>query len=208
MRGRRWKATNIIRWPHHREIIERIISGELKKLGTRNEAKANDFIEVIMAHPTGHDGVFGAAEPNALRVIVRVNSFEKGEGASPNFIHDRKDTQRRVTGPANSSTSLTVPSIIQAENVTGWRVSHRTVVYGHLYRGWFKGFPVQSDDKLPNLSRYVERNPLSAGWSIKRNCGGGAACGRERAARRRSKHCYRLGQRNGRRTGRLASMLL
>jgi hypothetical protein len=30
--------------------------------------------------------------------------------------------------------------------------------------------------------------------------GGGAACGRERAARRQSKHCYRLGRWNGRRT--------
>ena len=46
------------------------------------------------------------------------------------------------------------------------------------------------------------------GWSIERNCGGGAAYGRERAARRQSKHCYRLGRWNGRRTGRLASTLL
>ena len=29
-----------------------------------------------------------------------------------------------------------------------WRVSHRTVGYGHLYQGRFKSFPVQSDDHL------------------------------------------------------------
>jgi putative transposase len=43
-----------------------------------------------------------------------------------------------------------------------WRVSHRTVGYGHLYQGRFKSFPVQSDDHLLPLLRYVERNPLSA----------------------------------------------
>jgi putative transposase len=44
-----------------------------------------------------------------------------------------------------------------------WRVSHRTVGYGHLYQGRFKSFPVQSDDPLLSLLRYVERKPLSAG---------------------------------------------
>jgi putative transposase len=44
-----------------------------------------------------------------------------------------------------------------------WRVSRRTVGYGHLYQGRFKSFPVQSDDHLLSLLRYVERNPLSAG---------------------------------------------
>jgi putative transposase len=43
-----------------------------------------------------------------------------------------------------------------------WRVSHRTVGYGHLYQGRFKSFPVQSDEHLLSLLRYVERNPLSA----------------------------------------------
>jgi putative transposase len=44
-----------------------------------------------------------------------------------------------------------------------WRVSHRTVGYGHLYQGRFKSFPVQSDDPLLSLLRYIERKPLSAG---------------------------------------------
>jgi putative transposase len=44
-----------------------------------------------------------------------------------------------------------------------WRVSHRTVGYGHLYQGRFKSFPAQSDDHLLSLLRYVERFPLSAG---------------------------------------------
>ena len=44
-----------------------------------------------------------------------------------------------------------------------WRVSHRTVGYGPLYQGRFKSFPVQGDDHLLTVLRYVERNPLAAG---------------------------------------------
>jgi putative transposase len=44
-----------------------------------------------------------------------------------------------------------------------WRVSRRTVGYGHLYQGRFKSFPVESDEHFLTLCRYVERNPLSAG---------------------------------------------
>ena len=44
-----------------------------------------------------------------------------------------------------------------------WRVAHHTVGYGHLYQGRFKSFPVQRDDHLLTVCRYVERNALSAG---------------------------------------------
>ena len=44
-----------------------------------------------------------------------------------------------------------------------WRVAHRTVGYGHLYRGRFKSFPVQADEHSLAVCRHVERNALSAG---------------------------------------------
>src|SRR5262249_48064008 len=44
-----------------------------------------------------------------------------------------------------------------------WRVAHRTVGYGHLYQGRFKSFPVQSDEHVLTVLRYVERNALGAG---------------------------------------------
>ena len=43
-----------------------------------------------------------------------------------------------------------------------WRVSHNTVGYGHLYGGRFKSFPVEQDQSLLTVCRYVERNALSA----------------------------------------------
>ncbi len=44
-----------------------------------------------------------------------------------------------------------------------WRVAHKTVGWGHLYRGRFKSFPIQRDQHLLEVLRYVERNALSAG---------------------------------------------
>ena len=44
-----------------------------------------------------------------------------------------------------------------------WRAAHRTVGYGPLHQGRFKSFPVQSDEHLLTVARYVERNPLAAG---------------------------------------------
>ncbi|MEN6405886.1 MAG: transposase [Thermoguttaceae bacterium] len=43
-----------------------------------------------------------------------------------------------------------------------WRAAHRTVGTGPLYQGRFKSFPIQKDDHLLAVLRYVERNPLRA----------------------------------------------
>lgn len=43
-----------------------------------------------------------------------------------------------------------------------WKTAHNAVGTGHLYQGRFKSFPVQCDEHLLTLMRYVERNPLRA----------------------------------------------
>ena len=43
-----------------------------------------------------------------------------------------------------------------------WHAHYHTEGTGHLYQGRFKTFPVQDDDHLRTLLRYVERNPLRA----------------------------------------------
>ena len=48
-------------------------------------------------------------------------------------------------------------------HVQRYRTAHRTVGAGHLYQGRFKSFPVQSDDHLLAVIRYVERNAMTAG---------------------------------------------
>jgi putative transposase len=43
-----------------------------------------------------------------------------------------------------------------------WHAHHHTSGTGPLYQGRFKAFPVQSDDHLLTVCRYVERNALRA----------------------------------------------
>jgi putative transposase len=44
-----------------------------------------------------------------------------------------------------------------------WHAHHHTTGTGPLYQGRFKSFPVQADEHLLTVCRYVERNPLRAG---------------------------------------------
>lgn len=43
-----------------------------------------------------------------------------------------------------------------------WHAAHRTAGTGPLYQGRFKSFPIQEDDHLWTVLRYVERNALRA----------------------------------------------
>jgi putative transposase len=43
-----------------------------------------------------------------------------------------------------------------------WHAHYGTSGTGHVYQGRFKCFPVQSDEHLLTVMRYVERNPLRA----------------------------------------------
>ena len=44
-----------------------------------------------------------------------------------------------------------------------WHAHHETIGSGHLYQGRFKSFPVQKDERLLSVLRYVEGSPLRAG---------------------------------------------
>jgi putative transposase len=43
-----------------------------------------------------------------------------------------------------------------------WHVHHGTVGMGHVYQGRFKSFPIETDEHLLTVLRYVERNALRA----------------------------------------------
>jgi len=45
-----------------------------------------------------------------------------------------------------------------------WHGAHGTVGCGHLYQGRYKSFPVQTDAYYLTLMKYVESNPLRAGF--------------------------------------------
>jgi REP-associated tyrosine transposase len=43
-----------------------------------------------------------------------------------------------------------------------WHAHYQTSGTGHVYQGRFKSFPIEADDHLYTVLRYVERNPLRA----------------------------------------------
>lgn len=43
-----------------------------------------------------------------------------------------------------------------------WHAHRQTAGTGHLYQGRFKSFPIEVDEHLLTVLRYVERNPLRA----------------------------------------------
>ena len=44
-----------------------------------------------------------------------------------------------------------------------WHAERQSSGTGHLYQGRFKSFPIQADQHLYKVLRYVERNPVRAG---------------------------------------------
>lgn len=44
-----------------------------------------------------------------------------------------------------------------------WHAHYHSTGSGHVYQNRFKAFPIQEDDHLLRVIRYVERNPLRAG---------------------------------------------
>ena len=46
-----------------------------------------------------------------------------------------------------------------------YHAHYKTSGTGHLYQGRFKSFPIQSDDHLLTVMRYVERNPVRANFT-------------------------------------------
>jgi len=45
-------------------------------------------------------------------------------------------------------------------HVRRWHLFRQTVGSGHLYQGTYKSFPIEDDDHLLTVLRYVERNPV------------------------------------------------
>ena len=43
-----------------------------------------------------------------------------------------------------------------------WHAHHGTLGMGHVYQGRFRSFPIEQDEHLMTVLRYVERNPLRA----------------------------------------------
>lgn len=51
---------------------------------------------------------------------------------------------------------------VTTTHVRRWHLQRQSVGAGHLYQGTYKSFPIQKDEHLLTVCRYVERNPMRA----------------------------------------------
>jgi putative transposase len=67
-----------------------------------------------------------------------------------------------VVWPQHDGELSTYAQWLTVTHVRRWHAHHHTEGTGPVYQGRFKSFPVQQDDHLHTVCRYVERNPLRA----------------------------------------------
>jgi len=68
-----------------------------------------------------------------------------------------------VVRPAADDQVSTFFRRLTATHTMRWHAQFRTGGSGHVYHGRFKSFPVQGDEHLLAVMRYVERNPVRTG---------------------------------------------
>ena len=68
-----------------------------------------------------------------------------------------------VLWPARSGQMTAFLRWLTHTHTQRWHAHHHTAGTGHLYQGRFKAFPIEEDEHLYPVLRYVERNALRAG---------------------------------------------
>ncbi|WP_406694353.1 transposase [Singulisphaera sp. Ch08] len=104
----------------------------------------------------GDDGDFEAFERVLAEAVTRYDMRLLAYCVMPNHFH-------LVLWPhADGDLSLFMRWLTMT-HTQRWHAHRHSAGSGHLYQGRFKSFPVQGDDHLVTVCRYVERNALRAG---------------------------------------------
>ncbi len=106
----------------------------------------------IFEKPEDYDGFLRALDETWRLVPLPIFAMV----VMPNHWHFvvRPETDRQVT---DFFRRLTLTHTMR------WHAHYQSGGTGHLYQGRFKSFPVQDDEHLLTVMRYVERNPVRAG---------------------------------------------
>ncbi len=88
-----------------------------------------------------------------------------------------------------------------------WHGHRQSTGSGHVYQGRFKSFPVEEDEHLYTVARYVERNALRANLVRAPSGGAGEACIAGCVVRSKIGNCWPLGPCPGKRIGPITSIV-
>jgi putative transposase len=99
------------------------------------------------------DADYAAFEKLTAETMTHVPMRMLGYCLMPNHWH-------LVLWPANDGDLARFVQRLTTTHVRRWHLHRQTVGTGHLYQGTYKSFPIEDDDHLLTVLRYVERNPV------------------------------------------------
>lgn len=102
------------------------------------------------------DGDYAAFERALAQAVQRCNMRLLSYIVMPNHWH-------LVLWPQMDGQLTDFVRWLTLTHTQRWHAFHESAGAGHLYQGRFKSFPVQEDQHLRVVCRYVERNALRAG---------------------------------------------
>ena len=102
------------------------------------------------------DGDYVAFERVLAQACVRVAMRLLAYCVMPNHWH-------LVVWPRHDGDLSRFMNWLTLTHTQRWHQHRHTVGEGHVYQGRFKSFPVETNEYLLTVCRYVERNPIRAG---------------------------------------------
>jgi putative transposase len=127
--------------------MKRVAAGEVVyHVLNRANARLRFFFE---------DGDYEAFEKILEQAVERSNMRLLAYALMPNHWH-------MVVWPREDGELSRFVGWLTLTHTQRWHAFRRNAGTGHLYKGRFKSLPVQEDEHLRILCRYVERNPLTA----------------------------------------------
>ncbi len=102
------------------------------------------------------DGDYAAFERVLAQACGRVSMRLLAYCVMPNHWH-------LVVWPREDGELSRFMSWLTLTHTQRWHQHRHTVGEGHVYQGRFKSFPVETNEYLLTVCRYVERNPVRAG---------------------------------------------
>jgi putative transposase len=98
---------------------------------------------------------FAAFEKVLLQAVGRLNTRLLGYCLMPNHWH-------LVVWPRTDNELSRFLGWLTLTHTQRWHAHRHSAGTGHVYQGRFKSFPIQHDEHLYAVARYVERNALRA----------------------------------------------
>ena len=112
--------------------------------------------QTLFQTPNDYDAFIRVVQETLLVISMRILAY----CLMPNHWHF-------VLWPALDGQLSSFMQQMTSTHVRRWHKARQSDGQGHVYQERFKAFPVQDDDHFYTVCRYVERNPVRAGFAAR-----------------------------------------